>query len=292
MVKKILVIISFIFSLNLNAQIPKLKDIQHIKESKIIVGLTSNSELNTALKEVVSSIWNLSEIKSFLPLKSALSKASKDESLFVLYLGSTETESFKFGPKGYPVEYRYISKGKFLGFSKGGKRPLMKSFIPSYDNIIPKESIAQGVKFVQEVFKTMIENNLKNGLKAISEFENNGKDLKNKTLYIPEGWVDSKLTEEQIEKYYGSKFEIVSYQKWKEAILTKKAGIAYVILIPIPVGGQYLYQHQICDAETDTFYAVIQPKAGVSLNGVNMSKSNTGLINKKNIKNYNKVLAD
>jgi len=139
----------------------------------------------------------------------------------------------------------------------------------------------------------MIDQNLKGGMKAISTLRQQGSGLKDKTLLLPKSWLDSKLTEEQIKKNYTANFKIVSHQDWKNAIIEGQKDAAYVILVPVPVGGNYIYQHHIFDAETKKkFYALLQPKAGVSINGLNASKSNTGYINKKNVKKYNSVLSN
>jgi len=292
MKNKITVLLVLFLFANLHAQIPKLKDINNLKSSKVIIGLTGNQNLNTALKELITAHWNISEIEGAAPLKEALGKAQKNPELYVLYIGSATSRSFKHGPPNAKIKYRYISNGKFIGFSNGNKKPILKSFIPTYDNIVPNESIVHGVSYIQEVFRLMIDKNLKGGMKAIAEFKNQGPDLKNKTLLIPKGWMDTKLSEEQIKKNYTANFKVVSHQDWKNAILNGQKDAAYVILAPIPIGGNYLYQHHICDAETKKFYALIQPKAGVSINGINASKSNTGYINKKNIKKYNGVLSN
>jgi len=68
----------------------------------------------------------------------------------------------------------------------------------------------------------MIDKNLKGGMKAIAEFKNQGPDLKNKTLLIPKGWMDTKLTEEQIKKNYTANFKIVSHQIGKMRFLMGK----------------------------------------------------------------------
>ncbi len=116
--------------------------------------------------------------------------------------------------------------------------------------------------------------------------------------YIPKMFLNEKLTEASIKKYYDSNFKIATQEEWKEAIISRKNDVAYLILVPVPVSGDYIYQHYIVDAETSKIYALLQPKAGIAMKSgiigvrdINLSKSNNGYINKKNIKKYGNVLS-
>jgi len=87
MKNKITVLLVLFLFANLHAQIPKLKDINNLKSSKVIIGLTGNQNLNTALKELITAHWNISEIEGAAPLKEALGKAQKNPELYLLPVG-------------------------------------------------------------------------------------------------------------------------------------------------------------------------------------------------------------
>jgi len=288
--KILLLLIAFIlFSTSVFAQIPKLEHIKNLKESKVIIGLSGNEDLNKSLKELIPKYWTLCPIDGALPYKEALEKAKEDDNTYVIFVSSIVSRSLRHNyTENWDI--RLISSGKFVGLSNGKKKPLMRSYIPASDNVVPGESIAHGLKFMQTLFTSMIEEQ-KGAMKVVGLYKQQAKELVNKTLYIPEVWLHKKLTKEIITKEYGSNFKIVSETEWKDAILNKKEGVAYVILIPYPMAGQYMFQHHIFDSETNQLYAISNSRVAVSLNAVNLSKANTGYISKKNIKKYKGVLS-
>lgn len=287
--KKTIFFAFLLISLSTYAQIPKLKDVKNLKSSKVIIGLSGNEALDNDLKSIIKNTWKLSEISESLPLKEAREKAKGDDNTFVLHINSVGTRNAHFDA-GSNTKYIFISNGKCIALSTGKKKPLFRSFIPADGSAIPKESIKHGVEYIQQILGSMI-NKKQSAKKALSDFKKKSSELKNKTLYIPDFFLSKKMNESKIREIYGSNFELVNYSKWSNAILNKTTNVAYVMIIPVPLGGQYVYQHHILDAETGKVLAVLQPKAGVSLYGVNLSASNTGYINKKNVKQYNKVLS-
>jgi len=303
--KILLQLIAFIlFSTNVFAQIPKLEHIKNLKESKVIIGLSDNDELNGELKKMVNNHWTLCQIDSSLPFKEAQEKAKQDDNLYVIYVSTMTSRSLKHQAAGtgvgadmsnyYPDskwDFRLVSASKFVGLSNGNRKPLMRSYIPDSNGYIPAESIAHGINFMQTLFTSMIEEQ-KGAMKVIGLYKKEAKELANKTLYIPKVWLHKKLTAEIITKEYGStNYKLVSYEEWKDAILNKQEGIAYVILIPVPLGGQYVFQHHIFDSATKQLYAISQSKVAASFFAQNLSKANTGYISKKNIKKYKGVLS-
>lgn len=289
-------IISLIITLSLSivckAQIPKLKQIKNLKESEIIIGLSGNEEIDKNLKNVVEKFWNICPITKELPLEEAKEKAKKSDNIYVIYLDSYSSRSFKkyIGSTGNTDYYfRNISEGYFIGLSSGKRRPIIYSGIPAFEDKITDEVIAHGVNYMQQIFQMMLENKV-NATKTLKIIRKNSVELKDKTLYIPKWWIDEKVSD-KITQYYKGKYKIVSHFEWAKAILNKEAGIAYSIIIPTPVGGKYLYQHHLCDAETGKIYGVTRPKgAAVEMFGINLSSSNKGYVAKKNLKQYNKIL--
>ncbi|MEO1653771.1 MAG: hypothetical protein AAFU64_09510, partial [Bacteroidota bacterium] len=103
------------------------------------------------------------------------------------------------------------------------------------------------------------------------------------------GWLDLNKKKDDIKELYNFPVEVVNYETWKEAILKKKEGIAYVVVVPVPLGGKYVYLHYLMDAQTGKVFAIVKPKVGLSIGGINLSKKNTGYINKKNLEAYDEV---
>ena len=134
------------------AQIPKLKQIQNLKNSQVIIGLSGNKELDKNFKEIVEKHWDLCPITEELPLKTARNKAKKNDNLFVIYIDSYNTLSGKkyINPPSDNIRYyfRYISSGNFIGLSTGKKKPIMYSGIPAFDNQLTDEVIAHGTNYI------------------------------------------------------------------------------------------------------------------------------------------------
>lgn len=270
-------------------QFPKLKEVQNVQKSEVIIGLTGELELDNNLREMVEKFWTICPISEALPLKEARQKAKANENLYVIHFGSIRSMSPKrfIGDNYY---FKNISSGYYIGLTTGDKKPMMRSYIPIFDNEFTDEVISHGVTYMQELFNLMIDNEV-GALKTLKVIKDNSTQLKDKILYIPEWWMDSKLTESEIAKQYEGKYKIISHFEWSSAILNKKPGIAYSMIIPVPMGGDYVYQHHICDAETGQIYGITQPKGGAfQLNGMNMSKANKGYVSKKNLDQYNDVL--
>jgi hypothetical protein len=57
----------------------------------------------------------------------------------------------------------------------------------------------------------------------------------------------------------------------------------------VPIGGEFVYQHYLMDAETASVIYVSQPKMATKVAGFNVSKANTGYINSKNLERYNEA---
>lgn len=238
---------------------------------------------------MVEKFWTVCPISETLPLEDARKKAKADESLYVIHFGSVNSMS----PKRHVGEnyyYKNISFGYYIGITTGDKKPMMRSYIPIFEDEFTDEVISHGITYMQELFTLMLENEV-GALKTLKVIKDNATQLKDKTLYIPEWWVDEELTESEITKLYKGNYKIVSHFEWSNAILSKKKGIAYSMIIPVPMQGSYVYQHHICDAETNQIYGITQPKGGAfQLNGINMSKANKSYVGKKNLKQYNDVL--
>lgn len=288
-----LTVIAFLFFISVNAQLPKYKSIKNITTSEVIVGLTADEKLNETLKTMLNDFWTVCPVTSEMPLNDALNKAKANDNVYVLFLGSLTSKSIKH-KYNENLAYNYVSKGKYLGLSNGGKNDIFRSFIPAVEDKLPKESIAHGINYMQQIITTMLKDK-SSGIKALATCIKSKSNTKNKTLYIPKMFLDEKTTETVIKKYYTSNYKIVSYTDWKNAIINKEENIIYTIMVPTPIGVDYIYKHLVMDAGNGTIYDSAQPKSGATTENrgvrTNLSKGRTAYINKKIIKQYNNLLS-
>jgi hypothetical protein len=275
----------------LNAQIIKLDDVRKVKASKLIVALTGDEQINEALKSVVPKYWTFSEVVGFEDAESANKKAKEDDNLYVLSIGTKSSRSLTHSTAGSNIRYQFISEGKAINIGRGKGSPVIFNPIPSFeDDVITEEILIYGISTMQNMCKIMDEKNLSSNMKIKSAYKENTPELKNKVLYLAEGWLAPKLDVQKIPEMYDAKIKVVSYDDWRNAIISGEDGVAYCIVVPVATGGSYTYIHYLVDAKTSAIYAFTYPKVGMNVAGVNVSKSNTGYINSKNIGMYNDAL--
>lgn len=289
------IILVMIFAVKGYSNIPKLKDFKHIRYSKVIIGLTDNEILNGEFKKLAYKHWRICVIETSLPIKQAMRKAKRNDSLFVIYPGSKNSDFFAHALDDED-EYEYVSRGKYFGFSNGVKT-IFKSYIPSVGHKIRNESIVHGLNYMQEVMNTMLKKNLEDAMGSFYALKHEGPgSYKDKTLYIPEMLINKNLNEEKIKELYTANYKIVDYLKWKDAILSKDESIAYLIIIPMPYRNGYIYEHRIIDASNGSIYGIIEPQCepleNLSKDEIEaLSKTHKPYINTINIKQYNDVIS-
>ncbi|MFS4457382.1 hypothetical protein [Maribacter sp. 2304DJ31-5] len=290
--KKILFFLTILTFTNTIAQIPKLKQIKNLKDSKVIIGLSGYEDVDENLVRMVNKFWDLCPISEALPMEEAIGKAKDNDNLYAIYLSSYESQSFwKYGLDN--IKYKSLSVQYFIGFSSGSGKAIMISGIPVFNDEFTDESIAHGVNYINQIFGMMLDNEV-NAMKTLGLIKEKGTLLNDRILYMPEWMVDKKLDENEISEIYGGQFKIVSDFEWSRAILNKKEGVAYSIIIPAAVGGAYVFQHHVCDAETGQVLGIKYPKPAFSISAgiksYNLSSANKGFIAKKNLKQYNDIL--
>lgn len=294
MIKKLTLIFALALGVVANGQIISLKDVTKLKSSKVIIATQENQEVSKSFEDAVREFWSFAEIHSVMPISEALDKAKSDESLYVIKFGKKTSRSMTHsyaGNNGWG--YRFVSSSKVVAISNG-KKDLSVVYIPTYgDNELSKEAFVFGVSVLQDNISTMDEKQIK-GMGVMKVWKERGPGLADKTLLIPEGWTHEKLTMDVIKDNYSGKCEVVSHEVWKNAILNKEEGKAYVILSPVSIGGDYVYQHYLMNCSDASIFSVVQSKVAVKLAApsgkINLSKGNSGYIKDKNIKMYNKVL--
>jgi len=288
--KKAVLILLLLSFTKLNAQIIKLKDLEIIKNSKLIVAQTENEFLNEAIKDALEKYWTLNEVAEYMPRKEAYKKAKSNDDLLVFALSDDRSISSKFGSG--PVRYRYISKGQLFELSNGKGRPIFTQYIPTFgeNDAITEEIVKFGIDALQYSINTMFEKQLKNNLKLFASISEKTPLLKNKTLIIAEGWVSEKYSAEELKEDYIATADIVDYEKWRNTILTEAENTAYNIVVPVPLGGKYVYYHYLMDAENGEILGIAYTKVAVSIGKFSITKSNRGYIRKQNITLYNELI--
>jgi hypothetical protein len=280
----------------------KEKDVQKVKQSKMIVALTGDAETDEGIQKAIKSFWTFtSPDVSTMSYQEAKAMAKGKDSIVILTVAHAKSKSSKQKGRVFGIgpivlkeaDFRNVSYGTCVIIEDGKGNVLVSSYIPTFgenDNITP-EVLTFGISSMNYLLSVMDEKKLASNLKAKSAFKEKAKDLlKEKTLYIPKDWLDEKVSLEEVSKTYSASVEVVSYEVWQETIVGRKDK-AYVIVVPMPVGGDFVYVHYLMDAKTGMVYASCAPKAAMKMNGINLSKANTGLINSKNIEKYNDALS-
>ncbi|MBL4655730.1 MAG: hypothetical protein JKY33_07900 [Bacteroidia bacterium] len=290
--KKILLLmftVAIVTTVKAQLHVIKLEKVEIIKNATLIVGTSHDEAVNEALYDAVKQFWTIGKVGEPMPLAEAIKKAKEDESIIVITTGTTSSQSLTH--EDGAGRYRYISTGHILELFGKSKKAMYKQIIPAFgeDDVITKEILYFGVSAMHYHLNTMNEKQLGTA-KARGEYKIKSPELKKANLLLAEGWMDSKTTKETVGDYYTGKCEIVPYETWRNAILNREPGKAYSIIAPLALGGNYIYYHYLMEAKTGAVYAIASSKVAVSLRGLNLSKGNSGYINKKVLDKYSKTL--
>jgi hypothetical protein len=266
----------------------KQSEVQQLKAAKIIIAQFGVKEVDDMMESTMKKFFTFNTNFAVMPYMDAKAEAKKDpDHVFIMFVTGVSSKSLPhdgwFAPNSN--SYRMVSGGSFLAIenSKGGI--MANCYLPSFQDVgITEEIIAFGCEAISSMLKTMDEKQMGSNLKLESAYVKGAPALKEKNLYIPEGWLSDKFDKNEIKALYTGPYEIVSYEKWRDAILNKE-DVGYVIIVPKPVAGSYLYQHFLVNAKTGMVYAICYPRVSTSV-----SKSNTGYINEKNVKRYNDAI--
>lgn len=268
----------------------KLEDVERIEESTIIIAESKDAALTQNLKGAMDDVWTFSDVTAPLPLSGALKRAKANRKYLVIEI-ATLGGKMKSGEG--KDDYQVIREGVHLQIRSFDAEPLVRAFIPKFgkDGIVTKEAIVFGLQSMQYLLKTMMENQLKHTLRFQYAYRPNSSRLKLRTLLIPEGWADSDLDRKALRDMYPGPAEVVPYKRWKAAILQKKRGYAYAMIVPTPHGdGEWRYYHYIVDAEQGIVFGLLLPSDASLAGDATVPLDNMGYINQENIPDYVKVL--
>jgi len=242
-----------------------------IKNNKITI-VAPNEEALEDFKTAVEEIWNYSIIEDFIIGDGNLKNEDKSK----LYLKIVEEKSYSMKHHTHSIGntdfyFRNVSTGYALAVSYGGnKKALIKTYVPIDSEIdaVTTEVIYFGLSALQTQLNYVKESGAKNSMKYGSFLKEQGPQLKNKELYVLSSVlsIGKKATEDDILSEYSGEINAVTYEKWSEAIINKEKGIAYLMPVPFPIGGNYMFQYWIVDAETGNVLGVQQKSVGAGNN--------------------------
>jgi len=282
----------------------KRSEVAQIKASKLVVAEIGNKPIDDQLFNAVKSFWNFTSEITSMPYNEAKALAKTDEKVVIIFTTKVISKSlpktgsaFSIGgisvsPNGIGTgnsyEYVNVSAGVALMIENGNGKILAASYIPGLgeNGRITPESIGFGVSEINYLLKTMDEKDLASNLKCESAYKEKAlNQLKEKTLYIPQMWLDKSVDKAEIPNIYKAKSEVVSYEVWKDAILNKKEGVVYLMISPRPVGGEFVYYNCLIDAQTGAVYGVFTKGGFIN------SKSNTATVTKSLLEKYNDAVS-
>lgn len=268
----------------------KLEDALRIKESTLIIAEHKSPELTADLRAAMEEFWTFSDITAPLSLSDALKRAKANHKYLVLELSSISSKSLNAGEG--KEHYRIIREGTVLQIRSTDSEPLAKIFIPAFgdDKTVTKEALFFGVSTLQYMLTTMEKKEMKNNFKFQYAYKEKSPNLMLRTLLIAEGWAESSLSTEKLRELYHGPAEVVTYKEWRDAILTRKAGYAYAIIVPFPHGDGYKNYHQLVDAETGTVFGMALPADANMILEAGEQTDNMGYINKGNVPAYADIL--
>lgn len=288
--KKLLLLTAMAFSLlSAKAQILKRSTLDEIKQGRVIVALTEDEQLNNVWKAAIEDRWKYTEIIDYVPEEDAFAKLKAGEVDYVLFLDTKVVARSRNYKRGEYI-YVYRNEGMAIALRTGKRANAAIQYIPPFgeDNEYAEAFINFGIDAFQYQFETMIKKELKSNVNLYAKYNENGNELKDKTLLVLSEWIHKKITIEKVKEIYKGKIEAVPFSDWKETIMERQEGKAYVVVVPIPLGNKYVYFHYLMDAVSGKILGMGQPK--VSFGAFGYSKGNSGFVNEKNLEVYNELM--
>ena len=290
----VLILFLFVFGIS-KGQIITKKNLEIIKNSKIVVAQYDDSKaVNQYLKETVEEFWNFSEVIGVLPVNEALDSAKNNGNFLVLYIAEKDVVHFERRSKLDSWNYRYVPHGRAIKISDG-KKSLAKAFIPIYHNAeFGIENFIFGISTLQNNLESMDKNGI-SYYKLGPIYRQNADKIVNKTLLVPEGWLDNSLDQKMVDSLYQYKAKVVSYEDWQTSIKNKDEESAYLMLAPVPVDGGFNYKHFIVDCETASICSISLKGTDVEirkslLEEPELTYGKSGYVTETHIEEYNSSL--
>lgn len=234
------------------------KDAQEVKNGKVIIGIYDHKkresdaetkqldDINSNIAAVLKECWTYSEIVEVLPLNEAVKKASKDENLYVLFIGDPESyQNSRYYNPNLTDPSLLMTKGKSFPFLKFG--------LPYTVTGINKASVVYSVRSMQAQLEQILNKEVKDQKELYKLANQKCAELEGKTLYIPEEYLHPKVTAEVIKSYYPYNFKIVSTQEWKETIIAGSDNTAFLVYNLLDTGKAYAHMLYLVGANSSTY---------------------------------------
>lgn len=264
------------------------EEIAMVKTARIILTMTRSPYVDSILVKAVRDFWTFNKNVSTMPLMEAYELAKTDKNVLLLFTTDiysilrTKTE-------------RRESHGKGLVLEKGKSKVLLTSFFPGSNDPrnVTQETVDFAVSAMNSLLTNMDEQKLNKYRRINLPFEKNSALLKDKTLLIPSGWLSKGLKPAEVGSHYHGKFEVVTYDVYRQAIINKK-NYAYVMPVPFVQGGVISIYDYLMDAETGSIYYIHRPSmfqdlAKIAPIGDVYDLANSENISARNLEKYNKA---
>ena len=199
----------------------KQKEVAQIKNSKIVVAQTGDPEEDKLFQDIVKDFWDFNKNVTTMPYKEAKALAKTDKSILIFIITRIKSKSMRTQSFG-PISYRNVSSGSSVMLEDGKGDIIAASHIPAFGegSDIAPSVLAFGVAAMNYMLKTMDEKNLSSNIKLKDAYKEKSEQLKLKKLYILEGWLDEKLTQQEIAEMEGVSLSAIKMRikRAKEAL--------------------------------------------------------------------------
>lgn len=283
---------SLVFVLFLNSvqgQITTYEDVNRLKNRILLIGLEEEDEniirklrkkpqeliiykndlktKNERFEQSVKEYWIYNEEILSMPLSEANKLLNQDiEKYAIIRFGKLSSErigSYFSNSSFYkPKEY---SNANRIEIDTPTER--VGVLLPFYSEPFPKYIIDYAIKQAHYTVNYIYENK---GTALF--FKKYNSELQEKVLLIPEIYMDKSLHIVDINKLYPYEYKIVSLETIERVILNSEPDSAYLMIVPVPVGGDLVYYHYISNPLDGKVYG--------------LTSSNKPVVKKKNIQKY------
>lgn len=234
----------------------KLKEVNQLKNGKLIIGLTKHAHLNKYLIDNVKRHWTFNETIDTLPIAEARKKARADKTIYLITIGKTVI-GYSSGSYERNDKVTLYNNSKQIEISKGKKKWVLNQIISNRKYTkLQEHEIAFGIKYLNNKLTCMYENKLKNKKAYIKYSKENLHLLHNKTLLLIKYWFPEKRDKRMMKiiAQYKGKVKWVTRDEYHKTIIEQPKNTATFYFVPLPMGNGYTYVNYVHDAETGQLY--------------------------------------
>ena len=228
MQRTIVFLILVSFSLLVSAQyVPTPDDLDHFLKTKTLV-VKDKNPLNTfdaEIEEVMAKEWDITEYE-FIPFSEFEEKRMNPEYSF-LFLATVVFEKDKLNAK-----YRFLNVSLGGDYFHIGMMPDLVSVPVSYSNVEDESynyKLGILVRFAQQHLRLIHANPEIISTKVFKQYNDNMKDVKQKTLYLLEDEMANDVNStSRIRKVYPYDFKLVTREEIRQAISDRDEDVVFL----------------------------------------------------------------